>query len=118
MPQHRRRRIGPLVRRSTYLDLWRAYQDLLRDHRALEEDHQRVLEDHEGLLYDMEETAEVPVSGPVLPHVPSWAETEELPVLRAVEAPLDPSKADSLVRRIGMLDSPSGSWGVAEPENG
>lgn len=126
MSRHRRRRIGLFVSRATYMALWVQYQELLRDHRALDEDHQRVLEAHEGLLYDREalpepdldETAETPVSGPRMPHVPSWAETDEIPVITAVQGGLDPAKADALVRRTSLLDSPSGSWSVPSGENG
>lgn len=126
MPSHRRRRIGPFVRRSTYMALWHQYQELLRDHRALEADHQGVLEDHEGLLFeletgagpDMEETAEIPVSGPRMPRVPSWAETDEIPVITDAQAGLDPEKADALVRRTRLLEQPSGSWSVTPGENG
>lgn len=122
MSRHRRRRIGLFVSRATYMALWVQYQDLLRDHRALEEDHQMVLEDHEGLLYDLEapadETAEIPVSGPRMPRVPSWAETDEIPVITDVQGGLDPDKAGALVRRTSLLDSPSGSWSVPPGENG
>lgn len=126
MPRHRRRRIGLWVGRSTYMALWRQYQELLAAYRALEADHQSVLEDHEGLLFDLEapvesileETAEIPVSGLRMPHVPSWAETDEIPVITDAQAGLDPAKADALVRRTDMLSDPSGSWRVVRPENG
>lgn len=102
------------MRRSVYRDLRAAYAALLRDYRALEADHQTVLEDHEGLLYDLERAAR-------RPDRTSWGranedrlDTEELPVAEG----LDPDKADALVRRVGLLHEPSGSWGVARSENG
>ena len=104
MPQHRRRRIGLFVRRSTYLSLWRRYQELEREHRVLQGDLQNVLEDHEGLLSDFEaEGPLVEVLAPEsAPHVPSWAITEEVPVITTVP-PLDVDKATALVRNTGML---------------
>lgn len=119
MPRHRRRRLGPFVTRSRYLDLWVRYQELLQAHQVLEGDHQGVLEDHEGLLYELENGPEAPepthaLESPVRPHpVPSWAQTEELPVVG-----LDAPKADALVRRTGLLEAPGGSWRVTPQENG
>lgn len=122
MSRHRRRRIGLWVSRSTYMALWRQYQELLASYRALEADHQSVLEDHESLLYDLEAdpepTAEIPVSRPGAAHVPSWAETTPVPVITDAQAGLDPEKADALLRRTNLLDSPSGSWSVVPGENG
>jgi hypothetical protein len=97
-----------------YRSLWAQYQDLLRDYRALTEDHQGVLEDHEGLLYDLERSGRRPAQT-------SWGrenedrlDTEEIPQVEG----LDPDKADALVRNVGLLREPSGSWGVARSENG
>jgi hypothetical protein len=108
MPRHRRRRTGLFVRRRTYRSLQAAYAQLLADYRALESDHQGVLEDHEGLLHDLES----PVPAPV-PHTPSWAVTEEIPVITTVG--LDPDKADALARRGGLLADPGGAWNGQQP---
>lgn len=118
MPSHRRRRIGPFVSRSTYMALWQQYTELLASYRALENDHQSVLEDHEGLLYELEvPPGPEPVAAPEKGrHVPSWAETAEVPVITT--AGLDPDKADALVRRTGLLDQPSGEWSLPPAENG
>lgn len=120
MSRHRRPRIGVFVRRSAYLELWTRYQDLLRDYQSLGEDHQAVLEHHEELLYRLETAPAEPEPTEVLPaavrprHVPSWAETEEVPVITG----LDPDKADALVRNTGLLDDPSGEWRVPGLQNG
>lgn len=106
------------VGRETYLDLWRRYGELLAAYRALEADHQAVLEDHEGLLYDMEQTLQIPVSRPASRAVPSWARTEEMPVVEAPQPGLDPSQTDALIRRGDMLRSPSGRWRVGPDQNG
>jgi hypothetical protein len=106
MPQHRRRRVGLLVRRSAYLSLWRQYQELLRAYRAQQTDLQTVLEDHEGLLSDLDATGpmeEIPAPEGS-PHVPSWAETEPIPVITSLGDGLDVDKASALVRNTGMLD--------------
>lgn len=112
MARHRRRRTGPFVRRSVYLSLWRRYNDLLEAYRALEGDHQAVLEDHEGLLHDLEDPAPLERSG--ARHTPSWAETEEIPVITSL-VPLDPDKAEALLHRSGMTAAPSGAWGGQKP---
>lgn len=114
MSRHRRRHVGLFVRRSTYLGLWRQYAELHAAYRTLEGDHQSVLEDHEGLLYEVDDgpLIEIPAPG----RQTSWGrdaeaaeETVEVPVITSVP-PLDPDKADALVRRGGLLDGPSGSW--------
>lgn len=116
MSRHRRHRIGPLVRRSTYQSLWAQYNALLADHHALERDHQTVLEAHEELLYGLETPEPAPAgeTPPGRAHVPSWAVTEPVPVITG----LDPDKAFSLVKNTGLLDTASGEWSVAPGENG
>jgi hypothetical protein len=113
MPRHRRRHVWPFVRRDTYLDLRHRYEALLADYRALEADHESVLADHEGLLFNLEADGPPSLTDPLPPRagrrVPSWARTEEIPVL--AEDGLDPDKAASLVRRTGLLEDPSGAWG-------
>lgn len=101
MPSHRRRRVGPLVRRATYLALWVRYQELLTAYRALEADN--------GLLIGDAEEAATAAEIPGRYVTPAWAVTEELPVF--VPEPLDPEKATALVNRGGMLGSPGGTWG-------
>lgn len=89
-----KRRAPLIVRRSRYLKLLAAYQEL--------EHHYRVLAgDRDALAGD-------PAPAPVR-HVPSWAMTEEIPVITT--AGLEPDKADALVRRGGLLEGPAGSWG-------
>jgi hypothetical protein len=91
MAKHKRR--APLfVRRSAYLKLLREYQEL--------EHHYRVL------AGDRDELAGA--TAPLPRHVPSWAETEPVPVITS--AGLDTAKADALLRRWGMAGSPAGSW--------
>lgn len=115
MPRHRRPRPGPFVRREDYLELWARYSALLADYRALTQDHQDVLEDHEQLLYD--QPPEPPVRGQDV--VPSWAQTEPIPLITSAGAPgLDPDKAEALVRRMSLLDDPAGAWGVTGQETG
>jgi hypothetical protein len=106
MARHKRRAVGPFVRRKTYLSLWRQYQELNAAYAALQDDHQSVLEDHEGLLSDLE--APVPLERSGAAHVPSWAQTEEIPVITTV--PLDPDKAQALARNTGLLQDPGGAW--------
>lgn len=124
MSRHRRRRIGLFVSRSTYMSLWARYADLAERYRALEGDHQSVLEDHEGLLYSLPEELPEPepaeaLESPVRPRrTPSWAQTEEVPVITSLETGLDPDKAEALVRRTRLLDDPSGAWGVNRQVNG
>jgi len=101
MARHKRRGVGLFVRRSTYLSLWRQYRELSAAYAALQGDHQSVLEDHEGLLFDLEDPAPAR-------HTPSWAETEEIPVITTVG--LDPDKADALARNTGLLNRPGGAW--------
>lgn len=105
MARHKRRSVGPLVRRSVYLSLWRQYQELLAAYTALQGDHQGVLEDREGFLYDREPPAR---------HVPSWAVTEPIPVITSVG--LDPDKASALTRNTGMTQAPGGAW--TSPDRG
>lgn len=118
MSRHRRRRIGPLVRRSTYVSLQKQYGALLADYHVLERDHQTVLEAHEELLYGMEASEPEPPeeTAPPLRHVPSWAVTEPLPVVE--QDGLDPDRAAALVRDTGLLDAASGEWSVVPGENG
>ena len=95
MPRHKRS--APLfVGRRRYLKLRREYEELERHYRALAENHDRLLEPA---------SADQPAR-----HVPSWAVTEESPVITT--AGMDTAKADALVRRWGMAGSPAGSWGV------
>lgn len=90
MPRHKRS--APLfVSRRQYLKLRREYEELERHYRALAENHDQLLE----------------ASGKPR-HVPSWAVTEEIPVITS--AGLDPDKADALLRRWGLAGSPAGSW--------
>lgn len=110
MPRHRRRRIGWFVRRSTYRALWSRYDELLDAYRALENDHQNVLEDHEGLLYDLE--APVPLERTEARHTPSWAVTEEVPVITSVGLDLD--KAEALARNTGLFQKPGGAWNSSD----
>lgn len=112
MARHKRRSVGLFVRRSVYLALWRRYTELLDSYRALEGDLQGVLEDHEGLLHDLEDPT--PLERTEARHTPSWAVTEEIPVITSVP-PLDPDKATALTRRTGLLGSPSGAWGGQKP---
>lgn len=97
MARHRRRSVGPWVRRRTYLALWRRYVELERHYRVLAGDLDARLED------TLEE-----IELPPQRHVPSWAVTQEIPVVTT--AGLDPEKADALVRRKGLLGDPAGSW--------
>lgn len=92
MARHKRTERWPLVSRRRYLKLRLELEELERHYRAL-------AENHDGLL---EPTAPAPR------HVPSWAVTEEIPVITT--AGLDPDKADALVRNIGLLQDPAGSW--------
>lgn len=110
MARHKRRRPGLFVRRSAYLSLQRRYSELLAAYRALEGDHQGVLTDHEELLWAVEAPAHPEPPGGA--YVPSWAVTEEIPVI--TEVPLDPDKATALTHRTGLLDGPSGAWGPVE----
>lgn len=89
----RHRRPGPrlFVSRRRYLVLRREYEELLADYRALADNHDALLE----------------APRPRRP-VPSWAVTEEIPVITT--AGLDPDKAEALVRRGGLLEGPAGSW--------
>ena len=103
MSRHRRGRIGLFVRRSTYLELRSQYEALLADYRALEADNAL-------LIGDAEEAAAEPVPG--RQSVPSWAQTEPLPL---IGQGLDPDKATALVHRGGLLDSPSGEWALPDP---
>lgn len=95
MARHRRY-VGPLVRRKTYIGLWRRYQELEGAYRLLAGELDTALDD----------TVETPL--PVPRRAPSWAVTEEIPVV--TEPGLDPDKAEALVRRGGLLDGPAGSW--------
>jgi hypothetical protein len=90
MAKHKRR--APFwVRRRTYLELLRAYQELEHHYRVLAGDRDALLApDRPG------------------PRVPSWAETEPIPVV--TPAGLDTDKAAALLRRWGMSGSPAGSW--------
>lgn len=108
MARHKRRAVGLFVRRSVYVSLWVRYTELLEKYRALEADLQAVLEDHEGLLYDMESPA--PLERNAAKHTPSWAETEEIPVVTG--HPMDPDKAAALTRKAGLLRAPSGAWSI------
>lgn len=110
MARHRRGHRSPLVRRSTYRALERRYDGLSAAYAALEADHRGVLEDHEGLLFELEEAEPPPEP---LPHVPSWAETEEIPLITSVG--LDADKAVALARNTGMLRRPGGAWGGGQP---
>lgn len=93
MPRHKRR--APLlVRRRVFLDLMRRYQEL--------EHHYRVL------AGNLDAMTEAPVAAEPSRHVPSWAETQEIPVITS--AGLDPDKAGALVRNGGLLNGPAGSW--------
>ncbi len=93
MAKHKRR--APLfVRRSRYLKLLSAYQELERHYQVLAGDRDAL--------------AQQAVPAPVR-HVPSWAVTEEIPVITT--AGLEPDKAEALVRRGGLLEDPAGSWG-------
>jgi hypothetical protein len=101
MGRHRRK--APLlVRRRVFLDLLRRYQEL--------EHHYRVL------AGDRDALAERPPGTQPLRHVPSWAVTEEIPVITS--AGLDPDKADALVRNTGLLNVPAGSWSSARGNTG
>jgi hypothetical protein len=91
-----RRSVGLFVRRRTYITLWRRYQELEGAYRLLAGELDTALDD----------TVETPLPAPR--HVPSWAVTEEIPVITT--AGLDTDKADALVRRGGLLDGPAGSW--------
>lgn len=104
MSRHRRPRPGWFVRRSEYLSLWSRYQALLKD-------HQELLNGPES----------VPRTAPAPPVrgqdvTPSWAQTVPIPLITS--AGLDPEKADSLVRRMCLLEDPAGQWGVAGRETG
>jgi hypothetical protein len=91
MGRHKRR--APLlVRRSRYLKLLAAYQELERHYQVLAGDRDALAG-----------AAPAPVR-----HVPSWAVTEEIPVITT--AGLEPDKAEALVRRGGLLEDPAGSW--------
>jgi hypothetical protein len=93
MGRHRRK--APLlVRRSVFLDLLRRYQEL--------EYHYRLL------AGDRDALAERPPAAEPSRHVPSWAETQEIPVITT--AGLDVEKAAALLRRWEMAGSPAGSW--------
>lgn len=108
MPRHRRGRVGPWVRRATYMALWRRYEALLADYHALERDNAL-------LIADAQDGVAVTDPAPAK-HIPSWAETQEIPVITSVgTAGLDPDKATALVHRGGLLDSPSGEWAVPQP---
>jgi hypothetical protein len=109
MARHKRRSVGLFVRRKTYLSLWKQYRELSTAYHALEADHQGVLDDHEELLFEAE--APAPLEMAEVRHVPSWAETEEIPLITTVG--LDPDKADALSRNTGLFDQPGGAWGGA-----
>lgn len=94
MPRHKRQ--APLfVSRRRYLKLRREHEELERHYRELAANHDQLLE---------------PASpaDPPARHTPSWAVTEEIPVITT--AGLDPDKTDALLRRWGMAGSPAGSW--------
>jgi hypothetical protein len=84
-----------LVRRSVFLDLLRRYRELEHHYRVLAGDRDALAE---GL----------PAADRPRRPVPSWAETEEIPVITS--AGLDPEKANALVKRGGLLRDPAGSW--------
>lgn len=111
MARHKRRAVGLFVRRRTYLALWEKYRELAEAYRELEGDHQDVLADHEGLLFDLE--APAPLERTEARHAPSWAVTEEIPVI--TELGLDTAKADALARRTGLLQNPGGAWSARSP---
>lgn len=91
MPRHKRQ--APLfVSRKRYLALQREYEDLKRHYRELASNHDQLLE---------------PEPAPPR-HTPSWAVTEEIPLITT--AGLDTDKATALLRRWGMAGSPAGSW--------
>jgi hypothetical protein len=105
MARHKRRTVGPLVRRSTYLSLWRQYRELSAAYAALEHDHQGVLEDR------VEEPLDLELPGRYV--VPAWAETEPIPVITM----LDTDKATALTYRSGMLRAPGGAWNGTDAGN-
>lgn len=93
MPRHKRR--APLfVSRKRYLALQREHEELKRHYRELAQNHDQLLE------------SETPAPEPR--HTPSWAVTEEVPVITT--AGLDTDKTTALLRRWGMAGSPAGSW--------
>lgn len=93
------RRAASWWRRSRdYRRLAREYADLARAYRELQTEHA-------ALLADTVDAVAVPEPLPGRYTVPSWAVTEEIPVITEVP-PLDPDKATALIRNTGLLQQP------------
>ncbi len=108
MSRHKRARVGLWVRRAQYMALWRRYEALLADYHALERDNALLIADAQDGVSVVDPAPER--------HVPSWAETQEIPLITSVGSPgLDPDKATALLHRGGLLDSPSGEWAIPQP---